>query len=56
MTSYATPNLPSRSFSKTGLFYAQLGFVIAFQDEGWMILERDGIQLEFFPQDRKSVV
>lgn len=49
MTSYSTPNLPSRSFSETVRFYAQLGFVVAFRDEGWLILERDGLQLEFFP-------
>lgn len=49
MTSRATPNLPSRSFSETERFYVKLGFVITFRDEGWMILERDGVQLEFFP-------
>lgn len=49
MASNATPNLPSRSFSETERFYAQLGFETAFRDEGWMILERGGIQLEFFP-------
>lgn len=49
MSNHATPNLPSRSLSKTAQFYTRLGFVIGFRDEGWMILERDGIQLEFFP-------
>ncbi|WP_134725202.1 VOC family protein [Paracoccus luteus] len=44
-----TPNLPSRSFDATEAFYARLGFVRRWRDEGWMILERDGAAIEFFP-------
>lgn len=49
MSDYATPNLPSRNFSKTEEFYSNLGFERVFRDEGWMILRRGGIELEFFP-------
>ncbi|WP_309085376.1 bleomycin resistance protein [Chelativorans sp.] len=48
MSSYATPNLPARDFSETARFYAPLGFAETWRDEGWMILVRDGITLEFF--------
>lgn len=46
---HATPNLPSRDFEATSQFYAKLGFVQGWRDRGWMILLRDGLQLEFFP-------
>lgn len=49
MTSFATPNLPSRDLEATHRFYAGLGFKPLFFDDGWMILERSGIRLEFFP-------
>lgn len=49
MTNLATPNLPSRNFSQTERFYGRLGFITVFRDEEWMILERAGLQLEFFP-------
>ena len=49
MVDHATPNLPSRSFAATVTFYARLGFSVVFQDSGWLILERDGVVLEFFP-------
>jgi hypothetical protein len=45
----ATPNLPSRSFDVTEAFYAAFGFERTFRDEGWLILVRGGLQLEFFP-------
>jgi len=45
----AVPNLPSRNFDATEAFYAGFGFDCAFRDEGWMILTRGGLQLEFFP-------
>jgi hypothetical protein len=48
----ATPNLPSRDFGETALFYAGLGFGEAFRSEGWMILVRGGLTLEFFPHPR----
>lgn len=46
---HATPNLPSISFEVTSSFYSKLGFGERWRDEGWMILERDAITLEFFP-------
>lgn len=47
----AVPNLPSRDFDATEAFYAGFGFARAFRDDGWMILRRGGLQLEFFPFD-----
>ena len=47
----ATPNLPSADFERTAAFYGQLGFVIGFKDDGWMILHRGPLMLEFFPHD-----
>ncbi|MCG6120123.1 MAG: hypothetical protein MEP44_05710 [Blastomonas sp.] len=46
---HATPNLPSRSFDQTEQFYARLGFEREWRDDGWMILVRGGLTLEFFP-------
>jgi catechol 2,3-dioxygenase-like lactoylglutathione lyase family enzyme len=45
----ATPNLPSRNFDATIDFYARLGFTESWRDDHWMILEKGGITLEFFP-------
>jgi catechol 2,3-dioxygenase-like lactoylglutathione lyase family enzyme len=45
---HATPNLASRDYDATFRFYAGLGFRERFRDEGWMILTRGGIDLEFF--------
>jgi len=44
----ATPNLPSRDFDATSRFYGSLGFAETWRDEGWMILRRGGLVLEFF--------
>ncbi len=49
MTDLATPNLPSRDFDATSAFYARLGFRTEFRNQGWMILERGELRLEFFP-------
>ena len=49
MTDSATPNLPSRDFATTSEFYARLGFTQAYKDDGWMILTRDRVMVEFFP-------
>ncbi len=49
MADQATPNLPARDFSATSAFYAALGFTEDYRDDGWMILTRDGLTLEFFP-------
>ncbi len=45
----AVPNLPSRRFDDTERFYAGFGFERTFRDDGWMILVRGDLQLEFFP-------
>jgi len=49
MADRATPNLPARDFASTSAFYAQLGFTQDYRDDGWMILRRGGVSLEFFP-------
>lgn len=49
MPDHAAPNLPSRDFTATSEFYAALGFVEGCRDDGWMILKRGGLTLEFFP-------
>lgn len=49
MTDHATPNLPTRDFGAASAFYAALGFVEDWRDEGWMILKRGAVALEFFP-------
>ena len=45
----ATPNLPSRDYAKTSAFFAKLGFTELFKNDGWMILKRETVMLEFFP-------
>jgi len=49
MADHANPNLPSRDFEATSRFYGALGFVESWHDEGWMILRRGALTLEFFP-------
>ena len=49
MTDHATPNLPARDFALTAAFYAKLGFEEGYRSNGWMILSRGTITLEFFP-------
>ncbi|MCH1883166.1 bleomycin resistance protein [Agrococcus sp. ARC_14] len=44
----AVPNLPSRDLDATEAFYGAFGFVREFRDQGWMILTRGDLQLEFF--------
>lgn len=51
MPDHATPNLPSRDFATTSKFYDALGFIEGWRDEGWMILKRGDLTLEFFPHD-----
>lgn len=46
---HATPNLPTRDVHATARFYEALGFTVRLKTENWMILNRGGIQLEFFP-------
>ena len=49
------PRLLARDLSQALAFYAQLGFAIAYQDEGFAIVERDGITLHFTVSDGHSV-
>jgi hypothetical protein len=49
MADHATPNLPSPDFEATSRFYAALGFSESWRDDGWMILNRGELMLEFFP-------
>lgn len=44
-----TPNLPSRDFESTSSFYSRLGFIEGWRDDGWKVLTRDSLTLEFFP-------
>ena len=46
---HATPNLPSKDFEATEIFYSRLGFETGWKDDGWMILKRGSLALEFFP-------
>ena len=41
-------NLPSRDLDKTQAFYEALGFSVGFKDDGWMIMRRGELELEFF--------
>jgi len=49
MTDRAVPNLPSRDFDATIAFYGRFGFEQDYRDEGWLILRRGDLTLEFFP-------
>ncbi|KTS04008.1 bleomycin resistance protein [Microbacterium testaceum] len=49
MTDRAVPNLPSRDFDATVAFYGGFGFEQDYRDEGWLILRRGELTLEFFP-------
>ncbi|WAT18067.1 bleomycin resistance protein [Aurantiacibacter sp. MUD11] len=49
MADRATPNLPSRDFLKTERWYSKLGFAASYRSGHWLILQRGGLQLEFFP-------
>jgi catechol 2,3-dioxygenase-like lactoylglutathione lyase family enzyme len=49
MADHATPSLPSRDFDMTAQFYGALGFQQGWRDDGWMILKRGEVILEFFP-------
>lgn len=49
MADRATPNLPARNLADTAAFYARLGFAETYRADGWMILARGDVVLEFFP-------
>jgi hypothetical protein len=42
-------NLPAIDLLKTSEFYQKLGFIEDFRDEGWMMMSRGDLKLEFFP-------
>jgi catechol 2,3-dioxygenase-like lactoylglutathione lyase family enzyme len=48
MTDHAVPNLPSRDFDDTIAFYGGFGFEVDHRDDGWLILHRGDLVLEFF--------
>ncbi len=49
MTDRITANLPSNDLDKTAAFYQALGFALHFKDDGWMIMSRGPLEIEFFP-------
>jgi catechol 2,3-dioxygenase-like lactoylglutathione lyase family enzyme len=49
MTDRITANLPAIDMNATAAFYQALGFSVDFKDDGWMILSRGPLELEFFP-------
>lgn len=48
MPDRAVPNLPSRDFDVTVAFYGAFGFTEVYRDGGWLIIRREGIELEYF--------
>jgi PhnB protein len=48
MTDRAVPNLPSRDLDVTAEFYGALGLAPLYRDAQWLILSREGLELEFF--------
>lgn len=48
MADRITANLPSRDLSATSAFYSRLVFAESYRDDGWMILRRGPLALEFF--------
>ncbi len=48
MADRITANLPARDFDATERFYAAMGFATSWKDDGWMILRRGPLELEFF--------
>lgn len=48
MSDRAVPNLPSRDFGATKVFYGRFGFATVFCDDRWLIMRRGTVQLEFF--------
>lgn len=49
MADHATPNLPAIDMEETSQFYRKLDFMQGWRDDGWMIMTRGGLTLEFFP-------
>lgn len=48
MKDRVTANLPCADFDRTSAFYAALDFHVRYRDDGWMILERGPLEIEFF--------
>lgn len=51
MTDRITANLPARNMDETAASYEALGFTVGFKDDGWMIVNRGKLELEFFPHE-----
>jgi catechol 2,3-dioxygenase-like lactoylglutathione lyase family enzyme len=51
MVDRAVPNLPSRDLAATARFYGGFGFAELHRDDGWLVLRRGDLQLEFFRKD-----
>ena len=51
MPDRAVPNLPSRDLAGTAAFYGGFGFIELYRDDGWLVLRRGELQLEFFRKD-----
>lgn len=49
MADRAVPALPSRDLDRTEAFYGAIGFERVFRDDGWLVLRRGALELEFFP-------
>ncbi|WP_299202243.1 VOC family protein [uncultured Tateyamaria sp.] len=48
MWEQACPILPSRDFDATQAFYAQLDFDTWYKDDGYLLMNRDKVELHFF--------
>jgi catechol 2,3-dioxygenase-like lactoylglutathione lyase family enzyme len=48
MSDRITANLPARDLAATAAFYARHGFAEDYRDDGWMILTRGRLEVEFF--------
>jgi hypothetical protein len=49
------PRFAVRELGQTLAFYGQLGFAITYQDEGFAMVERDGVALHFTVSEGHSV-
>ena len=45
----ATRNIPARDLAETESFYGRLGFQTLFKDDGWLVMRRGALEIEFFP-------
>ena len=48
MWEQACPILPSRDFDVTQKFYESMGFTQWYRDDGYMLMNRDKVELHFF--------